>query len=55
MTRIAAIKQKVAPKSSTARAKSANHCARGTRTDSPMIQTNGAISAHCTMNRAAVI
>ena len=49
------MKQKVETKSSTARNSSASQCARGTRRDSPIIKTNGVISAHCTINRAAVI
>ena len=55
ITRIAAIKQKVANSKSIARDTNASHCLRATRKDSLMIQINGAISTHWRIKRTAVI
>jgi len=55
MTRIAVMKQKVANSNSNARNINGNHCSRATRTESPNLKINGAINAHCTTKRAAVI
>ena len=55
ITRIAATKQKVAISNSNARSINGDHCPRGTCKDRPKLQINGAINAHCTTKRAAVI
>ncbi|MEM6659523.1 MAG: hypothetical protein AAF625_15650, partial [Pseudomonadota bacterium] len=53
--RIAVMKQKVANSKSKDRNVSTINSPRATRNESLIIQTNGAISAHCTTKRAAVI